>query len=421
MIFSTFRAILAKQGLRDGAQLSMTATPVTDNMIEFGDMVQLTSAGQQVTAETSRNVATAYRCINVLSDDVAKLPLQTFMSTAPRQIERVRPSNRIQNIAWLLEVSPNRWMTPFIFKKLWISSLLWWGNAYIWQPTGAYPELFLLDPAETYPEFDADGNLWYMTKFPNGNEDHIPWVEVNHLQINSKNGMVGRSVLTYAKETVGRQQGAHNTQNMIFANGLNAAAYMMFDQELTPEARQRARLEYQKAISGQDNAGRLAVLDSHVTKFETINIKPVDAQFLETVNATDAQIANYFGIPLYKLNQGKQSYESNEQQNMDYLRSTLNPYLVQIEQGARLKWLPTKAQGKTYFRFNRDSLLQTDAKTRAEVLEKLIFAGILTPNQGLQINDMSPYDGGDVHYVPLNMRVVEHSGGDSMGSGKEEE
>jgi hypothetical protein len=66
-------------------------------------------------------------------------------------------------------------------------------------------------------------------------------------------------------------------------------------------------------------------------------------------------------------------------------------------------------------------LLQTDAKTRAEVLEKLIFAGILTPNQGLQINDMSPYDGGDVHYVPLNMRVVEHSGGDPMGSGKEEE
>lgn len=372
----------------------------------FGNWGGYTRTGEMVSEETAKRVSTAYRCAMIIADDIASMPLQMFRKEQGN-ISQVSPDPIQRNMAYLLEVSPNRWMIPFVFKHAWIDSLIWFGNAYIWRPAQAYPELFLLDPGQTYPEYDAAGNLWYRTQFPDGSKMDLPWVEVNHLMINSKNGMIGRSVLTHARETIGRQQGALKTQNKIFANGLTAAAYMQFGDELNAEARDRARSEYQKAIAGPDNGGGLAVLDSKVVKFETINIKPVDAQFLETVNATDAQIANYFGIPLYKLNMGKQSYESNEQQNLDYLRSTLNPYLVQIEQGARLKWLPTMDQGGTYFRFNRDALLQTDARTRAEVLNKKIFSGIMTPNEGRQIEDLSPYAGGDVHYVPMNMRAVE--------------
>ena len=49
------------------------------------------SSGQMVTAERSKTVAAAFRCINVLSDDVAKMPMQTFISRRPGQIERMRP------------------------------------------------------------------------------------------------------------------------------------------------------------------------------------------------------------------------------------------------------------------------------------------------------------------------------------------
>lgn len=365
-----------------------------------------TRSGERVSEDTAKRIATAYRCAQIISDDIAAMPLQLFRKVQ-RSIEQVSPDPLARNMAYLLEISPNRWMTPFIFKKLWIDSLIWWGNAYIWKPAQAFAELFLLDPTETTPEFDENGNLWYRTRFPNGEEQRLPWDEVNHLMINSKNGLVGRSVLTYARDTLGRQQGALLTQDMIFGRGLNNAAIIQMNGELSNEAKTRVRAEYEKVMSGPSNAGRLAVLDSMVTKFETITIKPVDAQFLETVQATDAQIANFFGVPLYKLNQGKQSYESNEQQNMDYLRTTLNPYLVQIEQGARLKWLTVEEQGEMYFRFIRESLLQTDAKSRAEYLEKQILSGQITPNEARQINDMSAYEGGDRHYIPANMTVVE--------------
>jgi len=365
-----------------------------------------TRSREYVNEDSAKKISVAYRCGTILSDDIASMPLQQFRKMG-RNIEQVSPDPGKRNMAYLLEVSPNRWQTPFIFKKMWIESLVWFGNAYIWMPPGPYRELFLLDPAKTTPGFDEAGNLLYQVRFPNGSEDLIPWVEINHLMINSKNGLIGRSILTHARETIGRQQGAHKTQDQIFTNGLTSAAVMKMAGKLTNEAKQRIKMEYQAVMVGERNAGGLAVLDELVEKFDVLTIKPVDAQFLETLNATDAQIANFFGIPLYKINAGKQSYESNEQQNMDYLRTTLNPYLVQIEQGARLKWLPMKEQGETYFRFNRDSLLQTDAKTRTEVLEKMVFMGAFTPNQVLQIVDQSPYDGGDVHYVPANMRTVE--------------
>ena len=139
-------------------------------------------------------------------------------------------------------------------------------------------------------------------------------------------------------------------------------------------------------------------------------MKPVDAQFLESISENDVEIANFFGVPQYKLNAGKQSYESNAQQDLDYLKTTLDPYLVQWEEEAKLKWLRTDEQLNTYFRFNRDAILRTDAKTRAEITSKRIQSGVLTPNEGRQIEDLSGYPGGDLHLVPANMAVVNADG-----------
>jgi HK97 family phage portal protein len=285
--------------------------------------------------------------------------------------------------------------------------MMFYGNAYLWQPVSRYREIYLLDASKTYPAFDEDGNLWYRTMFPNGEADELPAVEVCHLMINSANGLVGKSVISYAKETLGRQMGALETQNKIQSNGLNPSAAIWFNGELSKEARTKIKDSYTEGIRGSSNAGGVAVFDNKIAKFETITITPADAQFLETIQATDAEIANFFGMPLYKLNQGKQSYQSNEQQNLDYLRTTLNPYLVQWEQAGRLKWLAEWEMDNTYLRFNRNSLLQTDAKTRAEYLEKRIFSGQMTPNEARAVEDESAYVGGDRHYVPANMVAIE--------------
>lgn len=380
-----------------------------ENMVEFGDVLEIATSGQHVSAETSRNVATAYRCINVLSDDVAKLPLQTYLSRLPGVVERVKADSRTENIAWLLEVSPNRWMTPLVFKKCAIMWLLTHGAAYIWQPprqAGRRNELFLLPSSVTRPVFDERLNLWYEVSMPGKRPEMYPEAEVLTLLLNSQDGITGRSVISYARESIGRQLAAYETEGKFFSQGLNPGGIIWIAGEANKEARGKIRDAYSEAMSGTANAYRLAVLDNKVTKFEPITMKPSDAQFLESIQENDTEIANFFGVPLYKLNQGKQSYQSNEQQNLDYLNTTLDPYLVQWEQAAALKWLSEAEMNYMYFRFNRDALLRTDAKTRAETLEKRIFSGQLSPNEARQIEDMSAYSGGDRRYVPANMMPV---------------
>lgn len=120
-----------------------------------------TDSGQTVSAEKSKNVATIYRAANIISDDIAKLPFQTFISQQTGQIERVKPDYVLRNAAYLNEVAPNRWMTPFIFKKAKSLWLFFWGNAYVWSPPILPRERYILPANLTMPVFDANtGELW---------------------------------------------------------------------------------------------------------------------------------------------------------------------------------------------------------------------------------------------------------------------
>jgi HK97 family phage portal protein len=369
-----------------------------------------TSSGQTVTAETAKLISTAYRCIDILCNDYAKMPLQTFSRPRPGIVQRVMPDSRIQNIPWLLEISPNRWQDPFIFQRMLMNWLLCWGNAYAWFPPadpGERKEIFVLSSQATTPVYDWLGNKWYMTTFINGEVAWLPEAEVTHLMINSVNGVYGRSVISYARESLGRQQGAYVVQGGMYEHGLNPSGILYINGVVTdPKAKQKLKESYAEALGGAGNAGGIAVFDNTVTKFEKVTLNPVDVQFLAGIEHTDIEIVNFFGLPAYKLNMGKEAYSSNEQKQLDYLNTTLDPYLIQTEQAARLKWLSLQEQNTMYFRFKRDILLQTDAKTRAEVHQIRINSGTESPNEAREDEDRSHESGLDIHLVPSNYAVV---------------
>lgn len=381
-------------------------------MYQMGDIFGgwQSSAGKTVTLENAKSVATAYRCINVLSDDVAKIPLYTYEQPERFIINRIMPDAALQNIAWLLEVSPNRYMSPFIFKKSLMQWLIGWGMAFVWLPPmfGYRREMFILRGDSTLPYYDDDGNLWYRTVFNNGEVEYLPAVEVLPLLINSLDGIYGRSVIEFARESLGRQLGAYETQGNIYKQGLNPAGIMTVNGELQPKARDKMRAEFEERMGGSQNAYRLAIIDSKVAKFEPITMRPIDIQFLQGIQATDVEICNFFGVPLNKVNMGKQSYNSNEQNNLDYLGGTLDPYLVQIEQGARTKWLPEEKQDTEYFKFYRKALLQIDATARADVDTKQIGMGVISPNEAREDEDLSGYEQGQKFWMSRNYSPVDN-------------
>lgn len=358
-----------------------------------------------ISVETAKKLSTVYRCMNILSDDIAALPFQQF-ERLERGSRRVKPDGDSRNVAYLIEIEPNRWQTPFVFKKRLILDLLGMGNAYAWRPVSTYPEIYHLEASKVRPVFDKKGNRYFQVLFDNGEVKVIPDPEILQLMINpDKRGMFGRSVLGYASDTISRQIGANNSRNTLMGNGLLPTAILKVNGAIGEEARQKVKDSYLKSATDG-----VMVQDNAILDFKQITMNASDVQFLESIQATEVEIANYFGLPQYKLNLGKQSYQSNEQQQLDYLGTTLNPYLVQFEQSARLKWLATEDQDAGFFRFERKALMQLDTKTQAEFLHTQILDGIYSPNEARAINDLEPYPGGDQHYFPGNMAVITEKG-----------
>ena len=390
---------------------SLNTSSPSPAMMSFLRGEEISDTGITANLSTTQRIHTAYRCINILSDDIAQMPLQTFEKVGLR----LAPTFMPKNIAWLLEYKPNRWQNPFIFKKTAIKWMINWGQSYIWNPplsAWGQNELIVLPAGRTVQMYDKDGNLWYQVTWEywepffnqEQNPQYYPDVEVTKLLINSDDGITGESVISHARDTLSRQLGNFKTQNRISSKGLNPSGIAWMSGELDKEARKKFKETYEETMH---DAG-IAIFDPKVTKFEAITMKPVDAQFLESIQATDVEIANFYGVPLYKLNLGKQSYESNAQLDLDYLKTTLNAYLVQWENEARCKWLTMEQQARGfYFKFNRDVLLATDANTRADYLQKKIFSGQLTPNQACEIDDLPTYPAGNKHYIPANMMSID--------------
>lgn len=402
------KAVAPRQKKPKSVPPSNSATPTELSLPELVTLMgNTTSSGVTVTTENSLNVATYYRCRNIISDDIAKMPLQTFVSRSPGQIERMRPDGYTYNLAWRLERQPNRWWTPFWFKKVSIQWLLDWGNNYIWQPPSYTREMFILPANKTRPAFDKNGDLWYLTKFKGDNhETPVPAVEIMHMLINpDETGFNGRGIVQFQRETLGRQMAGYASQGTLFNKGLSAAGILWLNGDSSPEMRKKVREMYDEVMSGAENTGRIAVLDKKVSKFEQVTLHPRDVQFLEQMKENDIAIMNFFGMPAYKLNSGKQAYNSNEQQDLNYLSTTLDPYLVQLEEAGGSKWLSLDEQAYMYLRFERSALFRTDAKSRGDYLNGAINNGRLTPNETRQIEDRARIDDDAADQLYMNSGI----------------
>jgi HK97 family phage portal protein len=363
------------------------------------------SPNVNMTPDLARKLSTVYRCVNIISDDIASLPLQLF-ERLERGSRRVKPDGSMRNVAYLAEIEPNRWQTPFIYKKTLIMDLLNFGNAYAWRPLSDYPEFFHLEPIRVLPVIDRKGNRFYRVNFENGSERYLPDAEILHLMINpDRKGLFGRSVLSFNNDLLNRQANAYKSRNQIMGNGLLPTAVIKTSGKLDKASREVIKNAYINATEGG-----VAVMDSSILDYKEMTMKATDVQFLESIVANDKEIANYYGVPEYKLNLGKQSYQSNEQQQLDYLGGTINPFLVQVEQGARLKWLSIEEQAERFFRFERKALLQIDSKTQADFIHLKVMDGIYSPNEARAIDDLEPFEGGDEHFFPMNMGIIGSNG-----------
>lgn len=389
-------------------------------------------AGSVTTA--AEKLSSVYAAINIRSGDIASLPNYIFN-------EETKERNNAHPVLVLLNVRPNVRMTPFVRRKVLEHSIYVTGNAYDWiirDPVTRRPsELVPVQGDLVTRAIDKAGNIWYQMTHPiTGTKIWLPQEDICDYKDATSDGINGLSVLTAASAVVQSGLAAQDYNLAFYRNGGQPSGVLTVDADLTGyeydaennltgrTLKDVLREEWMKNHGGPDNSYKIAILDRGL-KYQNLSISQRDAMFIEQQDQTVADIARYFNMPLYKLQAGKQSYNSNEQQHIEY-SDGLRPSVLQREQEQSWKLLtPSEIAAGWRLRLNMMALLRSDSQSRGNYYQKMREVGAYNVDEIRAFEDMPPVEGGDeyaasLNYVPLKdwaRLSIQRAGGKENSNG----
>ena len=345
---------------------------------------------------------TYWRCVALLSGDVAKLPLSVFQrGPAGKQVDERHPAYRLLRHEASPEIASLLWKRVMAFHAISEGN----GYSYISRDGAGRPlELWPLNPIKTYPVRE-NKKLWYVTEV--GAEPRkIPASDVFHLMGLSYDGLVGYKAVAKMREALGLALAADNYGSIYFRNNARPSIVLEHPGKLKPEAKVNLRESWERMHSGLENAHRTAVLEEGM-KANPLSINAKDSQLLELKGFSRVQICNFFGVPPHKVGAGSNaSYNSLEQENEAYTEDGggLGYWLSAFAAECWRKLLTEEEKaGESYtVEFQLRNMLRANLTARTQYYATMVQNGILSPNECRDEEGYNHREGGDVYVVPTS-------------------
>lgn len=367
-----------------------------------------------VKGEKALKEATVYACIRILAESVAKLPIKIYRDE--NGIKKAT-NHYLYNI---LKTRPNPYMSTSDFFRCLETQRNIHGNSFAvieFEKKGRIKALWPVDATKVEIWIDEKGlldssnKLWYIVNGDNGERIKLKPDEILHFKGFSLDGICGITPITYLRTLIENGKSAEDYVNQFFKNGMQTKGIVHYVGDLNPEAEKTFREKFEQMSNGLKNAHRISLLPLGY-QFQPISLSMADAQFIENTELTIRQIAAAFGIKMHQLNDLERSTYSNitEQQKQFYI-DTLMAILTMYEQELSYKlFLNSELDEGYYCKFNVDSIIRADIKTRYEAYRIGIQGGFLKPNEVRALEEMEAAEGGDALLVNGNMVPITEAG-----------
>lgn len=375
------------------------------------------SAGKNVNERSAMQMTAVYSCVRILAEAVAGLPLHLYRYKEDGGKERAIDNN----LYHLLHDEPNKEMSSFIFRETLMTHLLLWGNAYaqiIRNGKGEVVALYPLMPNKMQVDRDENGELYYIytrssdeAKTMDGVTVYLTPRDVLHIPGLGFDGLVGYSPIAMAKNAIGLAIATEEYGAKFFANG--AAPSGVLEHPGTIKDPSRLRENWNSTFGGSANSGKVAVLEEGM-KYTPISISPERAQFLETRKFQIDEIARIFMVPPHMVGDlEKSSFSNIEQQSLEFVKYTLDPWVIRWEQSLSRALLNEDEKRKYFFKFNLEGLLRGDYESRMSGYAVARQNGWMSANDIRELENMDKIpaeDGGDLYLINGNMLPLNKAG-----------
>ena len=386
------------------------------------------TSGKAVTERSAMQMTAVYSCVRILAEAIAGLPLHlyTYKEDGGKEKATGHP------LYLLLHDEPNPEMSSFVFRETLMTHLLLWGNAYaqiIRNGKGEVVALYPLMPNRMTVDRDSSGQLFYSYQMNNSDAPTMKAgtvilkpSDVLHIPGLGFDGLVGYSPIAMAKNAIGLAIATEEYGAKFFANGATPGGLLEYPG--TVKDPDRVRESWNKGFSGSQNAGKVAILEEGM-KYTPISIAPEQAQFLETRKFQINEIARIFRVPPHMVGDlEKSSFSNIEQQSLEFVKYTLDPWVVRWEQSLSRALFTPEEKKKYFFKFNVEGLLRGDYQSRMNGYATARQNGWMSANDIRELENLDRIpaeEGGDLYLINGNMLPLVHAGAFAdIDSGKEE-
>ena len=377
-----------------------------------------TTSGKPVNERTAMQTTAVYACVRILAEAVASLPLHVYeyQDDGGKKLVHDHP------LYYLLHDEPNPEMTSFVFRETLMSHPLIWGNAYaqiIRDGAGRVLGLYPLLPDKMDVQRDDKGNIYYV--YSRNSDENPMFKEYGNIRLKAEDvlhipglgfdGLIGYSPIAMAKNAVGMTLACEEYGASFFANGANPGGVLEHPGVLKDPS--KVRESWNSVYRGVNNAHKIAVLEEGM-KYQQIGIPPEEAQFLETRKFQINEIARLYRIPPHMVGDlDKSSFSNIEQQSLEFVKYTLDPWVIRWEQSLQRSLLLPGEKGKYFIKLNVDGLLRGDYQSRMNGYAVGRQNGWFSANDIREMENMNPIpdeEGGNLYLINGAMTKLADAG-----------
>jgi HK97 family phage portal protein len=384
----------------DGPDPSTGRGPYDD--FWYGPLPGKTSSGVRINDETALRLAILYACVNVIAQDIAKVPLAMYRRKPDGGRVRVTDHPAVKLLR-----KPTRHLTEVEWREQQQGRQLMRGNAYCHMRTnfrGQVVDLHPWDPDLVRVEVMADDSIrWLVRDSTSGAERVYVEGEVMHLKGLALKGPIGLSPIDQQRESLGESVAAQAYAATFFANDARPNIWLEHPTHFKDES---VRKEWLRAFKQQFGGGNRfsAMLTEYGIKVNQLPaVNHSDLQFIELRKMKANEICSIYRVPPHKVGILDRSTNNNiEHQGIEYVTDCLLTWCRRWEERLAEDLLSESERDEYYFEFTLDALMRGDAKSRNEAYQSGIMAGWLTRNEVRQRENLDKLPDLDEPLQPVN-------------------
>lgn len=356
------------------------------------------SSGVNVNASSAQKMVAVGACIKVISESIAQISIGVYKDTSNgKELDKTHP------VYWMLRNQPNKVMSSATFHQTMIQNVLAYGNAYalIHRTKAVASELEILSPSDVTPKYNKETReIFYKVK---GYNEPFNSFDIIHIKGSAPDGLIGLSPLREYANAIGLGIAEQEYASKYFANGANMNAVVTSPKTLTISQVTQVRKMFRETYGGVKNSNSVGVLPDGMD-IKTLSFKPTDSQLLESRKFSILEISRIFRVPPHMISELSNATFSNiEHQSLDFVKHTLMPWVVKIEQEYNSKLFKESEKATVTARFNIESLMRGDTISRNQMYIGAIQNGWLNRNEVRQLEGFNKYEGGDEFLYPMNL------------------